>query len=298
MAEEQAMTDKVFSAVTLGDAIDVSINDIGIPPRPAILDRIGREMHLPEPDFHHLEQLICSDVALAAGLLKVANSAYFGFRTRARNVIQALTMLGLDVTSRALAGLILRRVFKTVHGLEQFWDFSARVARTSGWVAQQLELPGIVPADEAYTFGLFRDCGIAILTRRLPGYIDVLRLADADGEKNYTAIEDVAYPTNHALVGSLLAQDWWLPAETTLAIRHHHDVLVLDRGESVLSAASGHLIAVAQLSEHLVQRATQQFQNREWDKLGAACLRQLNLDEAAVSTLENDVPPEVVADGV
>jgi len=292
------MSSKLISAVTLGDALDVTIQDIGIPPRPAILDSISQEMHLPEPDFHHLAKVISSDVGLAAGLLKIANSAYFGFGTRARTVAQALLILGLDVTSRALAGLILRRVSQTVKGLESFWDFSARVARTSGWVAQQSQGQVSIAADEVYTFGLFRDCGIAILMRKQPGYRDVLLAADADVDKFYTDIEDAACPTNHALVGCLLARDWWLPDATATAIRHHHDALALARGEAVLPGNSSQLIAVAQLAEHLVQGATGQFMNREWDKLGEVCLRQLAIDEAAVADLASRLPADVIADDV
>jgi HD-like signal output (HDOD) protein len=292
------MTGQIISAVTLGDALDVTVQDIGIPPRPAILDRISQEMHRPEPDFHQLARVISSDVGLAAGLVKVANSAYFGFGSRARTVTQALLILGLDVTSRALAGLILRRVFQTVKGLETFWDFSARVARTSGWVAQQLKDRLAVSAEEAYTFGLFRNCGIAILTRKQPGYGDVLRAADADAERIYTDVEDAACPTNHAMVGCLLARDWWLPDVTAEAIRHHHDAMALDRGEAVLSVPSGQLIAVAQAAEHLVQDATGQFGNREWEKLGPACLRLLGLDAESLLALADELPAEVTADEV
>lgn len=292
------MSNKSMSAVTLGDALDVTIQDIGIPPRPAILDRISQEMRQAEPDFHQLAKVISSDVGLAAGLLKIANSAYFGFGTRARTVSQALLILGLDVTSRALAGLILRRVFQTVRGLESFWSFSARVARTSGWLALQLKDRVSMAADEAYTFGLFRDCGIAILMRKQPGYREVLQAADGDLERLYTDIEDAACPTNHALVGCLLARDWWLADEMATAIRHHHDALALDRGEAVLPGGSSRLVAVAQLAEHFVQGATGQFANREWEKLGEVCQRQLGIDETTLAQLSDNLPADVIADDI
>jgi HD-like signal output (HDOD) protein len=284
------------SKITIDLALEVSLRDIGIPPRPAILDGIGQEMRRPEPDFRHLTTLISADVGLAAGLLKIVNSAYFGFQTRARTVIHALMMLGLDVTSRAIAGLILRRVFRSVPGMDGFWDKSARIARTSGWVTQQLGAQKDVRADEAYTFGLFRDCGLAILLRKFPDYAEVLRIADVDGERLYTAIEDARCPTNHAIVGCLLAQDWWLPADTSTAIRHHHDAIALGAGTRVLSTASAYLVAISQLSEHLVQRATGQYPNREWDKLGSVCLTQLGLDDADITSLERAVPLDVVSD--
>jgi HD-like signal output (HDOD) protein len=202
--------------------LESSLKDIGIPPRPAILERISSEMLKDEPDFKRLANIIGADVSLAAGLIKTANSPFFGTRGRVRSVNEALVMLGLDVASRAIAGIILRKVFPASLHLERFWDASARIARLSGWLAKQVGRNKL-RQDDAYTFGLFRDCGIPVLLMRFPGYGRVLAAANAEERQGFTAIEDAQLPTNHAMVGCLLAQSWWLPEETCLAIRHHHD---------------------------------------------------------------------------
>lgn len=54
----------------------IEVRDIGIPPRPAILERIDREMLREEPDYRLLAEVIGSDVGLAAGLIKTTNSPY------------------------------------------------------------------------------------------------------------------------------------------------------------------------------------------------------------------------------
>jgi hypothetical protein len=112
-----------------------------------------------------------------------------------------------------------------------------------------------VRADDAYTFGLFRDCGIVILLRRFGTYRDILMRANRDGERLFTHELD-ALPTHHAVVGSLLAQNWWLPEIISQAIRSHHDPEMLDRFDSGLPLASRRLIAIAQTAERLVQTAT------------------------------------------
>ena len=112
--------------------LESSLKDIGIPPRPTILDRISREMLQDEPDYKRLANIIGADVSLSASLIKTANSPFFGYRNRVRSVNEALMMLGLDVASRAIAGIILRKVFPNSLHLERFWDASARIARLSG----------------------------------------------------------------------------------------------------------------------------------------------------------------------
>ena len=274
----------------LDTLLENSLRDVGIPPRPAILDRIAGEIHKDEPDFKRLSAIICADVSLSASLIKTTNSPFFGFRSRVRSVSEALMVLGLDVASRAIAGIILRKVLPDAPHLERFWDASARIARLSGWLAQHLAKGKLWP-DDAYTFGLFRDCGIPILLKRFPGYADVLTEANEDGERSFTAVEDARLPTNHAMVGCLLAQSWWLPEETCLAIRHHHDIAVIEIPATSPALSSPHLIAIAQLAEHLVQRYSGLSHTSEWPKLGAACLRLLDLSEAGIE----DIYAEAVA---
>jgi len=285
---------RVF-ATPIDKDLEESIREIGIPPRPAILDRIGAEMRGPDPDFNHLSALISADVSLASGLLKTANSAYFGHQARARSIVQALMILGLDVASRAVAGLILRKVFLGTPMMERFWDASARVARTSGWLVLQLGVQDGVGPDDAYTFGLFRDCGLPILMRKFPDYVSVLGEANADCDRMFTAVEETRCPTNHAIVGCMLAQNWWLPDETCLAIRHHHDAIALASGTSGLPPSSARMTALSQFAEYLVERVAGRSRSCEWAKLGPLCLRLLDLDEARIEFLASQAPP-VVAD--
>lgn len=270
--------------------LEESVRDIGIPPRPVILDRIAAEMRKEEPDLRHLASLLSADVSLAAGLLKTANSSFFGLQTRARTVVQALVMLGLDVASRAVAGLILRKIFLATPAMERFWDASSRIARTSGWLVQRLGARDGVRADDAYTFGLFRDCGLPILMRRFPDYLVILKAANSEGERPFTAVEEGRYPTNHAMVGCLMAQNWWLPDETCQAIRHHHDAIALLSGNGAMPAASVRMVALVQLAEYLVQEVTRQGQTREWEKLGGICQRQLGLEAPDIAELLREAP--------
>ena len=279
----------------LDTLLENSLRDVGIPPRPAILDRIAGEMHKDEPDFKRLSAIICADVSLSASLIKTTNSPFFGFRSRVRSVSEALMVLGLDVASRAIAGIILRKVLPDAPHLERFWDASARIARLSGWLAQHLAKGKLWP-DDAYTFGLFRDCGIPILLKRFPGYADILTEANEDGERSFTAVEDARLPTNHAMVGCLLAQSWWLPEETCLAIRHHHDIAVIEIPATSPALSSPHLIAIAQLAEHLVQRYSGLSHTSEWPKLGAACLRLLDLSAADIENIYVEAVPVMAAE--
>lgn len=256
--------------------LEQSLRDLDIPPRPLIIDRIKAEMGSASPNLRYVGQLISVDVSLAAGLIKTANSPYFGFRNRARSVHEALLMLGLDVTSRAVAAISLRQALPNNGQLERFWGASAQIAVLSSWLAQQTANPRL-HAGDAYTYGLFRDCGIAVLLIRLPAYRQTLESANANTDLAFTAVEQQDFRTDHAMVGCLLAQNWWLPEEICLAIRHHHDRSAIDFFDSGLPASSRYLVAASQTAEHIVQQLTGGSRTQEWSKLGSSCLRLLRL---------------------
>jgi HD-like signal output (HDOD) protein len=272
------------SGPTVESELERVLKDIGIPPRPIILDRISEEVRKEEPSFIYLGQLISADVGLAASLVKMANSPYFGLHSRARSVNDAMLMLGLNVTSRAIAGLSLRKAFQSTAPMERFWSASAQIAVLSGWLAHILEKPRLRP-DESYTYGLFRDCGIPVLLRRFPTYEQTLARANDELELPFTQIELNDFPADHTTVGCLLAQNWWLPEEICLAIRHHHDLHTFDLLQSSLPTASRYMMAVAHTAEYLLQLNTGLSHTCEWTKHGGACLRLLDITQAELPAL-------------
>ena len=93
------------------------------------------------------------------------------------------------------------------------------------------------------------------------------------------------FPIDHALAGSLLAQSWLLPKEICLAIRHHHDISVLDSDDSGLPDASLYMIALGQTAEHILQEITGGSRTQEWSKLGSSCLRLLDFTEVELQAI-------------
>lgn len=288
-------TQKYSGKSEIDGMFENAIHNVGIPPCPAILKRFMDEANKGEPDYNRLAGIIGNDVSLSAGLIKTANSPFFGIRQRARSMNEALTVLGLKISTRAVAGIILRNSFPQSPNLVRFWDASTRIAHLSGWLANYLNLPGL-HTEDAYTFGLFRDCGIPILLRRFPNYESVLTAANRDTERNFCNVEENEFPTNHAVVGCMLAQSWWLPEEICLAISNHHDLTAFEPEDSKLPELSRKLIATAQLAEHIVQRLLGLSMTQEWSKLGGGCLKLLDMDQTRLEVLYAEVVPVISAE--
>lgn len=261
----------------------------GIPPRPAILEQVIQRLQQPNPDLRILADIISTNAGIAAGLLKTVNSPFYGLPGKAQTVQNAVHMLGLLATANAVASLALRRALPSPPQLERFWDASSKIAKLSGWLVQELQLSPVLSADLAYTFGLFRDCGIPLMIRRFPEYYTTLEQANHCSQRTFTEIEEARHQTSHALVGSMLAQSWWLPPDTILAIHHHHDLCLFNAAPSCLSRQSWTLIALAQLAEYLIQQTAGQSQTCEWEKMGSAIQTGLQLSDARITKLQEQV---------
>lgn len=268
-------------AQTLPDEIEkrmkIEIREIGIPPRPSILSQIEQETAKDEPDFIKLAAILSQDVGLAASLIKVANSPYFSFGKKVPTVQEALLVLGLKLVVQTVAGLALQQVFKHVPNMERFWDSSATNAQISSWLARQLGKKWAIRPEDAYTFSLFRDCGIPVLLSPFPEYQSILAQANNERERAFTDVEDQAMGINHAVVGADLAGNWLLPEETCLAIRHHHDAGIFTETSSVPERTKL-LVAISHLAEYLMQQDAGRGQSCEWEKLGTACLACLGIE--------------------
>lgn len=273
--------------------LEQAVLNLGIPSCPEILLAISAEARKEEPDLQRIEKLICADVGLSAALIKTVNSPFFGLRTKIHSIMQAIHILGLSNLSLMVTGMVLREVLKGESRMDmaRFWDASTKIAMISSYLAGRLpffateHLARRIDKDEAYTYGLFQDCGIAVMLNSHPAYKKTLGIANQAAERKFTDIEDVEYVNNHAVIGYVLAKSWGLPESMYLAIRHHHEHAALTQDAGFLTAASRDFIALALLAEKSVQIITGLNQTCEWDKGGSWVLEHFALSEADFATI-------------
>lgn len=278
---------KSLSEAKLSDQIRIEVRQIGIPPRPSILAEIEREFLKEETDYLRLADVIGSDVGITAGLIKVANSASFGMRKKVRTVRECLLVLGMHQVVQIVAALSLEKAFGHAPQLTRFWDASAKNARISAWLATRLRGKCGLRPEDAYTFGLFRDCGIPLLLIPFPEYKDVLTKANAEATEAFTSVEDQLMGVNHASLGAELAESWLLAEEFVAAIRYCYQLAWSSQPDAPhVPPISWTLIAVSHLSEHLIQLKTGLAQNHEWEKAGETVMQLLNLTSSELKTIE------------
>ena len=264
---------------------------IGIPPCPGILLELTEETKNNEPDFSKVEKLLLRDVALSAILIKTINSPFYGLRTKISSVSQAVGLVGIPMVTSAISNLVLKNVFADIKdhiNMERYWDSSAKLALSTMHLAKKI--PGL-NKDDAYTYGLFQNCGVPILMQRFPDYKETLHKANNLSEGIFTTVEDEAHGTDHATVSYLMTKSWNLPEVITSAIQFHHEYDMLSDSQTKLHSDSKNLIALGLLADHAIHLSSGSNKNfsLEWTKGGALALAQLDLSYSDFADICEDI---------
>lgn len=268
------------------DDVERLVRQIEIPPCPGILTRIVREMHSDDADLSRVSQWVAADVGLAAAMLKTVNSPLYGLRSKATSVQQALVLLGLRNVAQLVTGLLLRQAFSVSQSaaMEHFWKASAGHAAVSAFLARELK---ICDANQAYTFGLFRDAGMpAMLGKKKASYEDILAGKAGDGTQPVTAIESARYGLTHAQVGAYFGTTWHLDENVWKAILLHHDY---DKWRSRGRELAVRMAAMGLVAEEIWERHARSRSCAEWGLGGATALALLDTDAAQVDALYAEV---------
>jgi HD-like signal output (HDOD) protein len=263
------------------------LRDIVIPPCPELLVALRKEMGKADPEPQVIADIAGRDVAMAASLIRTANSPFYARSRSVTSVSEALGLLGVRMTEKLLTAFLTRNAIRINSPvLEHFWETSTRRAMAMAHIARELYS---VDAELAYTSGLFYHVGIPILMQGVKGYAGTLTEALARQDRSFTDTENAAHRTDHAVVGALVARTWRLPTAIYQAVRLHHDFSVL-RAQSV-AAEVRTLVAMALLADHLVAQHEGVTQGKEWEQFGPDCLAYLRVTDVEVDAWVDALHP-------
>jgi len=165
--------------------------------------------------------------------LRLANSAFYSFRTTVKTISHAIALLGLNlVTSLAIGINIFDSFTKGAKSeaalINRLWTHSCGVAVLVKEIWTRRGARG-KEGEFAFLCGLLHDLGKVVLFKTYPGhYGSIFALAKSETDPAISSYEDANYGSNHAIIGEMLAKQWGFPPELVSVIRRHHDPLALE----------------------------------------------------------------------
>ena len=193
-----------------------------LPAMPRTYSELCRRLEDPNGSLDEISGWIEDDPALAACVLKIANSAFFSSFRSVGSIRQAVVLVGTDtlrnlvLTVEAFASFEslapeMRGIVSEVH------DHSVQVAR----VAARLHPPG-PGRDHAFAAGLLHDIGKLVLVAGRPGAFEQLRRTSVERDAALHVEEREVLGVSHAELGAYLLFVWGLPYPIVEAVAWHH----------------------------------------------------------------------------
>ncbi|HEB83669.1 MAG TPA: HDOD domain-containing protein [Bacteroidetes bacterium] len=201
----------------------------------------------PETSPSRLAGVLAKDVGMAARVLKLSNSAYYGHPREIRRIEQAVVVLGFYeirnlVVISATFDLVRQGENRTL--MQDLWEHQLRAA-----VAAKVLSARLLPAesDLAYLAGLLHDVGKMVLAMRLPGeYAEIA--AETENRPGRAVVrERERFEVDHQEIGGVLLDRWNFPEALAGAVRLHHGVLGAEG-----AAPLGRLVELADILAHAV----------------------------------------------
>ncbi len=261
------------------DQLAAKVGDL--PTLPGSVLRVMQMLEDPLCCTGDLAQVISADPAMAARILKLANSAYYGFRQKISSVPQAVTLLGFATLKNALLSVAVFDLFRlsatTGFDMEALWKHSVATATAAKLVAKRVRFPN---SEKAFTAGLLHDIGKIIIARYLPTSLAaIVGLAERQGLAMYDA-EQKILGLPHPAFGGWVMSRWGLPTPLIEAVEFHH--------HPTRSQYAFDLAGIVYLANILAHRAQIGCGGdcllREMDPV---VLDYFNLTEAAMSELQD-----------
>jgi HD-like signal output (HDOD) protein len=200
-----------------------ALREIGLPVISPTAMQLLAHVRSGEADPRQVERLVQSDQALAAEVLRAANSPFFGGLTTITTVQGAIVRLGMQQVARLVVLAAEHNRYTARHPavvklMAHLWAHASACAHASEWLARRLGHRNL--EEEVFVGGLVHDVGKLYLAR-------VLDEMQASLEPRHDVPEALVLELlaqAHADQGYRLVADWNLPEIYRVIVRDHHTI--------------------------------------------------------------------------
>lgn len=192
---------------------------------PETAARVLRLADDPYVTMARLADVISTSPELCARILRIVNSAFYGFPGEVRSIQHATTLMGLESVRNVTIAASLTRFFQGRPLSPRFsprdvWSHSLSVAAASRLLAAATK-PAL--ADEAFLAGMLHDIGLMVeLQLDRTKLASLLALLETTPPPDIIDAEEATFGASHQDFGAALLTAWNLPSTMSLTAQYHH----------------------------------------------------------------------------
>jgi HD-like signal output (HDOD) protein len=218
-----------------------------LPALPTTYAALAAAIEDPETPLDQIAAIVERDVAVAAKVLQLVNSSFFGLAREIATVSMAVGFLGFEVLKQLVITVELFRAFDCGCQVTGFSvEETQRHSRCVAAIAARLPIPRQCAAATSVA-ALLHDVGKLVLAARLPEQFQrALHTARQESRPLHILEEEIA-GTSHEAIGGYLLGLWGLPASVVAAVSQHHQPVCATAGTAMDANLAVH---IADLLEH------------------------------------------------
>jgi HD-like signal output (HDOD) protein len=236
---------------------------------PNVFMEICNVINDPRSSAVHISDVISKDMNLSAKLLKIVNSAFYGFPSKIHTISRAVTIIGTKQLSTLALGASAIKIFKNIPtgivDMESFWRHSIACGISARMIASYMN---IINTERLFVAGLLHDIGRIILYTRIPHPAREILTWAAQANVLLRDAETEVLGWDHAQLGGMLLKKWTFPLMLEHGVAYHHDPFKsqhpLEASIVCLSDVLANVLEMGSSGEHLVPPVMPAV----WDKMG------------------------------
>lgn len=191
---------------------------------PAVFERVNEVANHPHASLGDVAAVISEDVGLSARLLRLVNSAFYGFPSRIESITHACIIVGTHQIRQLAMATSVMEVFRDLDpndlDMDAFWRHSIGCAMIARGLAVRL---GEADIERFFIAGLLHDIGRLVLLQVAPEKTaELLKAGRSSDSQSLLQLENTHLGFTHGELGGALLTAWNLPPSLVNPVRYHH----------------------------------------------------------------------------
>ncbi|MBE0472084.1 MAG: HDOD domain-containing protein [Methyloprofundus sp.] len=219
---------------------DLFKGDLHLSSPPTVYFKLQRLIEDPSKSLADAALIIEKDASLSLKLLKVVNSAFYGFPSKVTSIQQAINLIGTkELQNITLSTIVIEKFSDLPGGLMSMHDFWQRSLRCA-LIAQGIDcFLGKRFAQSVFICGILHNIGQLVFFRRLPELSREINLM-LEAQEYTLNRDEIKFERNiigfdHYQTGAALTQLWQLPEIITQSIGLHASINTIDDYQEIAS---------------------------------------------------------------
>lgn len=213
------------------------ITNLGdLPPLPQVAAQVLRIVADPDSSPEELQRVVCTDQALTAQILKIANSAMFGMMREVKTLTQAIMTLGFSTIKSVVIASSAKNLYsRGASGLQErlMWEHALVTAIAGRTYGKLLRFPR---TEEIFLAGLMHDIGKSVMGIKFPDRYGAMIRTVYNEQGDFLELELDTFGFDHTMVGEALLHSWNLARSIEHTVRWHHDPMEAPEDDRALTA--------------------------------------------------------------